>query len=105
MRFRDRVVIVTGGAAGIGRAASLAFAREGAAVAVVDLKGAEGVVVEVGQAGGRATAFATDVARAADVQAMLDGVVARFGRIDVLVADVTAANGYLHVVSDVLTGT
>jgi NAD(P)-dependent dehydrogenase (short-subunit alcohol dehydrogenase family) len=85
MRFRDRVVIVTGGAAGIGRAASLAFAREGAAVAVVDLRGADAVADEAGRAGGRAAAFATDVARATDVQAMVDGVLTRFGRIDVLV--------------------
>jgi 3-oxoacyl-[acyl-carrier protein] reductase len=85
MRFRDRVAIVTGGAAGIGRAASLAFAREGAAVAVVDLNGADGVAGEIDEAGGRAAAFAIDVARAADVEAMVDGVVARFGRIDVLV--------------------
>ena len=85
MRFRDRVAVVTGGAAGIGRAASLAFAREGATVAVVDLKGADGVASEVELSGGRAAAFTTDVARAADVQAMVDGVLARFGRIDVLV--------------------
>jgi 3-oxoacyl-[acyl-carrier protein] reductase len=85
MRFRDRVAVVTGGAAGIGRAASLAFAREGASVAVVDLKGADGVASEVGRAGGSAAAFATDVARAADIQTMVDDVLARFGRIDVLV--------------------
>jgi NAD(P)-dependent dehydrogenase (short-subunit alcohol dehydrogenase family) len=85
MRFRDRVAVVTGGAAGIGRAASLAFAREGAAVAVVDLEGADEVAGEIGRAGGRAATFAVDVARAADVQTMVDGVVARFGQIDVLV--------------------
>jgi 3-oxoacyl-[acyl-carrier protein] reductase len=76
---------VTGGAAGIGRAASLAFAREGARVAVVDLEGADAVADEIGRGEGRAAAFATDVARAVDVQEMVDGVLARFGRIDVLV--------------------
>jgi NAD(P)-dependent dehydrogenase (short-subunit alcohol dehydrogenase family) len=85
MRFRDRVAVVTGGAAGIGRAASLAFAREGARVAVVDLEGADAVADEIGRGEGRAAAFATDVARAGDVQAIVDGVLARFGRIDVLV--------------------
>jgi 3-oxoacyl-[acyl-carrier protein] reductase len=85
MRFRDQVAVVTGGAAGIGRAASLAFAREGAAVAVVDLQGADAVAGEIDQAGGRAAAFAVDVARAADIQAMVDAVLARFDRIDVLV--------------------
>ena len=85
MRFRDRVAIVTGAAAGIGHAATLAFAREGAAVAVVDLKGADAVADEIGRTGGHAAGYATDVARAGDVQAMVDGVLARFGRIDVLV--------------------
>ena len=85
MRFRDQVAVVTGGAAGIGRAASLAFAREGAAVAVVDLQGSDAVAGEIDQAGGRAAGFAVDVSRAADIQAMVDAVVARFDRIDVLV--------------------
>ncbi len=85
MRFRGRVAIVTGGAAGIGRATCLAFAREGAAVAVVDLRGAEAVADEIGREGGTAAAFTADVARAAAVQAMVDGVVGRFGRVDILV--------------------
>ncbi len=87
MRFRDRAAIVTGGAAGIGWATCHAFAREGAAVAVVDPEGAEAVAREIADAAGTAQGFTTDVARAADVQAMVDGVIARFGRIDVLVND------------------
>jgi 3-oxoacyl-[acyl-carrier protein] reductase len=85
MRFEGQGVIVTGGSAGIGRAACLAFAREGAAVAVVDLENAEAVAAEIARAGGTAAPFTADVARAADVQAMVEAVVARFGRIDVLV--------------------
>lgn len=80
-----RVAVVTGGGAGIGRAVCLAFAREGAAVAVVDLRGAEAVVAEIVGGGGQAAAFGTDVGRAAEVEAMVEGVVARFGRVDVLV--------------------
>jgi 3-oxoacyl-[acyl-carrier protein] reductase len=85
MRFQGTVAIVTGGGAGIGRATCRAFAREGAAVAVVDLKGADAVASEIAAAGGQAAAFTADVARAADVQAVVDGVIDRFGRIDVLV--------------------
>jgi NAD(P)-dependent dehydrogenase (short-subunit alcohol dehydrogenase family) len=85
MRFEGQVVIVTGGATGIGRATCLGFAREGAAVAIVDLKGADRVAEEIAGPGGAAAAFTTDVARATDVETMVRSVVERFGRIDVLV--------------------
>ena len=85
MRFVERVAIVTGGGAGIGRATCLAFAREGAAVAVVDLKGADAVAAEIEAAGGRAAAYPADVSRSADVEAMVADVVRRFGSLDILV--------------------
>jgi 3-oxoacyl-[acyl-carrier protein] reductase len=85
VRFRDRVVIVTGGAGGVGRATCLAFAREGAAVAVIDRAGANAVADEIASAGGVAVPFTVDVSRAAEVDAMVSAIAARFGRIDVLV--------------------
>jgi NAD(P)-dependent dehydrogenase (short-subunit alcohol dehydrogenase family) len=85
MRFEGRVAIVTGGGAGIGRATCLAFAREGATVAVVDLKAADAIAGEIETAGGRAAPYAADVSRSADVEAMVADVVRRFGSVDILV--------------------
>ena len=63
------------------------FAREGAAVVIADVSAdaGEAAAVAIVAAGGRATFVATDVTREADVQAMIDAAVARFGALDVLV--------------------
>jgi NAD(P)-dependent dehydrogenase (short-subunit alcohol dehydrogenase family) len=76
---------VTGGGGGIGRATSLAYAREGAKVAVVDIDGsaARTVADDVVSAGGEAVGIETDVSRSDRVAAMVDEVVARFGRLDI----------------------
>jgi NAD(P)-dependent dehydrogenase (short-subunit alcohol dehydrogenase family) len=83
-RFRDKVVVVTGGARGIGRAAAVRFGSEGARVVVVDLPGAElaSSVAAVQQAGGQAAAVEADVTRAADVQRYVAAATERFGGID-----------------------
>ncbi len=77
--FRNRVVIVTGGARGIGREIVAQFAARGARVAVIDRDDSDIV------AGGRIEAHCGDVASAADVDAFVSGLAATYGRIDVLV--------------------
>jgi NAD(P)-dependent dehydrogenase (short-subunit alcohol dehydrogenase family) len=76
--------LVTGGASGIGRAAALAMAREGARVAVSDLteEGTATTVALINAAGGQAIAIGANVSIEADVAAMVGRSVAAFGRLD-----------------------
>jgi NAD(P)-dependent dehydrogenase (short-subunit alcohol dehydrogenase family) len=76
--------LVTGGASGIGRAAALAMAREGARVAISDLteEGATTTVALINAAGGQAIAIGANVSIEADVAAMVGRSVAAFGRLD-----------------------
>lgn len=79
-----KVVMVTGGASGIGRAACQVMAREGAQVLVVDLnrEGGEATAGIITQAGGTAAFQPADVSSEADVDAAVQAAVARFGRLD-----------------------
>jgi NAD(P)-dependent dehydrogenase (short-subunit alcohol dehydrogenase family) len=94
MRLHGRVAAITGGALGIGRATALAFAAEGAAVALGDVQAdaAETVAREIRQGGGRAIAIGVDVGDAAAVQAFVDRVVVEFGRLDVMFANAGIAH-------------
>jgi 3-oxoacyl-[acyl-carrier protein] reductase len=84
MRLQDKVCIITGGAAGIGRATAERFAAEGATVIIGDVNEAAGRATA--EAIGPACAFVpVNVADRAGAQAFVDGVVERFGRVDVLV--------------------
>ena len=82
-------MIVTGAAAGIGRATSRRFARDGCRVAAFDVSEAAGpaLVEEIGEAGGQGFFAHVNVAESASVEAGVAAVVARWGRIDVLVAN------------------
>ncbi|GIX30608.1 MAG: short chain dehydrogenase [Porticoccaceae bacterium] len=81
-----KVAIVTGGGSGVGRAACLLFAAQGARVAAadIDLDAAEQTAQEVARRGGEAIAVACDVADAAAVESLVARTVEAFGRLDVM---------------------
>ncbi|NJL95130.1 MAG: SDR family NAD(P)-dependent oxidoreductase [Anaerolineae bacterium] len=85
-RFEGKAVIVTGAAKGIGRAAALAFAREGGSVTIADVDGAAGsaLAAEINASGGQAICVAGDIAQASTVQQVVAETVHAFGGVDVL---------------------
>jgi len=84
MRMKDKVVIVTGGAAGIGRATALRFSQEGAKVVICDVN-EEGGQAALKELGDSAAFYKVNVTSRQDVQTWIDDVAANFGRIDVLI--------------------
>jgi 3-oxoacyl-[acyl-carrier protein] reductase len=87
MRLKGKVSIITGGAQGIGLATARKFAAEGAIVAIADLKAepVQAAVEELRRSGATVEGFAVDVTRRDQVEAMVQQLKERFGRIDVLV--------------------
>jgi NADP-dependent 3-hydroxy acid dehydrogenase YdfG len=86
-KLDGKVAVITGGNSGIGRATALAFAREGAAVAISGRKAAslKEVTGEIAAAGGRALARTMDVRDEREMAALIDGAVREFGRLDIMV--------------------
>ncbi|OGO22538.1 MAG: hypothetical protein A2144_02270 [Chloroflexi bacterium RBG_16_50_9] len=82
--FEGKVTLVTGAAAGLGRASALAFAREGASVVVadIDVKNGQDTVKMIEKAGGKATFVKTDVTKRAEVEALIKKTVETYGRLD-----------------------
>jgi NAD(P)-dependent dehydrogenase (short-subunit alcohol dehydrogenase family) len=84
-KFSGKVVLVTGGTSGIGKTTAIEFARAGAKVVVTGRREKEGaqVVDEIKKFGGDAAFVRTDVAKDADVKAMVDFTVDKYGRLDI----------------------
>jgi NAD(P)-dependent dehydrogenase (short-subunit alcohol dehydrogenase family) len=87
MKLTGQVAIITGAGRNIGADTAKLFASEGAKVAVVDINEERGekVAAEIAQAGGTAAAFEADVSSEADISRLVKDVVAKFGRVDILV--------------------
>src|SRR5437879_3855201 len=85
-RLQEKVALITGAGGGIGRAATLAFSREGARIVAVDAseKAGHAVVDEVTRQGGAAKFVRADVSKAPDAQAMIAFAEAQFGALHVL---------------------
>lgn len=94
MRLKERVAIITGGACGIGRETAFTFAKEGARVVIADRDEATGeeAVAQLRESGADALFYALDVTDAESVNRMVEAVVDRFQRIDILInnAGITA---------------
>lgn len=103
--FKDKVVLVTGGSRGIGRACAVAFAKAGAAVVVINYAGNEAAAQEsvklAQEAGAKAEAVKFDVADSAACAAAVDSIVKTHGRLDVLVNNAgVAVDGLVMRVKD-----
>lgn len=94
MRLKDKVAVITGGGSGFGEGMARRFAAEGAKVVVNDLQEVNGrrVADAIAGAGGRAMFVRADVAKAADVKALVKSAADAYGRVDILVNNA----GYTH---------
>jgi NAD(P)-dependent dehydrogenase (short-subunit alcohol dehydrogenase family) len=102
MLLKDRVAIITGGASGIGRGIGLKFAEEGCSVAIADIriKEAEKTAGEISTMGVQALGVECDATSGSQVQKMVDKVIEKFGKIDILVNN-TGGFGPVISVTDI----
>ena len=105
MRLQGKVALITGGASGMGRVASLLFAAEGADVVLTDLNDGlgEATASEITQAGGQALYVHADVSREADAEAMVGAAVDRFGKLSILYNNagvMLPADGSVHTTDE-----
>jgi len=88
MRFKDKVVLITGSSRGVGRATALEFAKEGATI-VVNYSSSEdkanSLVNEITQLGSKAVAIRCDVSQEDQVKSMIEEIITKFGKLDILV--------------------
>lgn len=99
--FTGQVVLITGGRSGIGKAAAIAFAKQGAKVVIAGRSHADETLASIKEIGGEAMFVKGDVCIAADVQRMVDTTVNTYGRLDVAVNN----SGLLPVTADLVDQT
>ena len=90
MRLKDKIALITGASVGIGRAESILFAKEGAKIVNAEINdvGGKETVEMVKAVGGECTYYHCDVTKAKEVKALIDKVIRKYGRIDILINDV-----------------
>ena len=99
----NKVIIVTGGSSGIGAAAALQFAREGAKVVIAARRNdkSEAVVRQIETLGSEGLFIQTDVTKRTDIEALVEGTLARFGKLDCAVNNAGVAGPVLVPVAEV----
>ena len=101
--FEGKVVIVTGASSGLGKAAAIRFGSAGAKVVVAARREeqGQGVVAEIENSGGEALFIKTDVTRSEDIIALIDGTIARFGKLDCAVNNAGVDGATLTPMADI----
>ena len=96
MRLKDKVAIVTGAARGLGRAYSIALAREGARIMAIDIADPEDTVREIESSGGMGKGFRADVSIEEDTLKIAEETFKSFGRMDILVNNAAIIYGLVR---------
>ena len=97
MRLKDKVAIVTGSGRGLGKGIAMKLAEEGAKVVIADMAAADDTVAEIVAKGGTASAFAVNVTKQEEVQALIKYAIDTYGTLDIMVNNAGInRDGMLH---------
>lgn len=97
MRLKDKVAIVTGSGRGLGKGIAMKLAKEGAKVIIADMAAADDTVAEIEALGGTASAFAVNVSKQEEVQALVKYAIDTYGTLDIMVNNAGInRDGMLH---------